>query len=113
MPVPAKKEENMLTLLFTRPITTLLTITGVALLAPVIFPIVEVILRPAVKPITNLYLDLADEVADALTEREERKGFIKPEGAGEELKKLVEEVAEDKTKLARDASAAERLVGKI
>jgi len=103
----------MLTLLFTRPITTLLTVVGVAVLAPVIFPLVEVILRPAVKPITNLYLNLADEVADAFTEREESKGFIKPEGKREELKRLVEEVAEEKTKLARETSAAERLVEKI
>jgi len=103
----------MLTLLFTRPITTLLSIAGVALLAPVIFPIVEVILKPAVKPLTNLYLNLADEVADAFTEREESKGFIKPEGVREELKKLVEEVAEDKTKLARETAAAKHLVEKL
>ncbi len=47
----------MFNLLFTRPIVTLLTVAGVAVLAPVIFPIIGVILKPLVGPVTDLYLD--------------------------------------------------------
>jgi hypothetical protein len=100
----------MFNLLFTRPIVALLTLAGAAVLAPVIFPVVGAILRPLVKPATNLYLDLADEMADAFVEREERKGFIKPEADREELRKLVEEVAENKVRLTEESNAAERLV---
>ena len=64
----------MFNLLFTRPLTTLLTLSGVSVLAPVICPIVGIILKPLVKPVTNRYLDLADEMADAFEERQERKG---------------------------------------
>lgn len=96
----------MFNLLITRPIITLLTVAGVAVLAPIVFPIVGVILKPLVKPVTNLYLDLAD----AFEERQERKGFIKPEADHEELKRLMEEVAENKMRLTEETNAAERLV---
>ncbi len=69
------------------------------MLAPVIFPIIGVILKPLVGPVTNLYLDLADEMADAFLEREERWGVIKPGADEAELKRLVEEVAEDKSEI--------------
>jgi hypothetical protein len=100
-------------LLFTRPLTALLAITGVAILAPVICPIVGVILKPLVKPVTNLYLDLADEMADAFEERQERKGYIKPEADREELKRLMEEAVEDKVRLTEETDAARRLVEEI
>jgi hypothetical protein len=100
----------MFNLLFTRPIVALLTLAGVAVLAPVIFPIVGVILKPLVKPVTNLYLDLADEMADAFLERQENKGFIKPEADRQELKRLMEEAAENKVRLTEETNAAERLV---
>lgn len=100
----------MFNLLITRPIVTLLTAAGVAVMAPIVFPIVGVILKPLVKPLTNLYLDLADEMADAFEERQERKGFIKPEADREELKRLMEEVAENKMRLTEETNAAERLV---
>ncbi|MEJ2673521.1 MAG: hypothetical protein P8168_15280 [Deltaproteobacteria bacterium] len=103
----------MFNLLFTRPLTALLTIAGIAVFAPVICPIVGVILKPLVKPVTNLYLDLADEMADAFVEREESKGYIKPDLDQEELKKLVEEVAENKARLAEESSAAKRLVEEL
>jgi hypothetical protein len=103
----------MFNLLFTRPLATLLTVTGVALLAPVILPLVGVILKPLVGPVTNLYLDLADEMADAFVDREERKGFIKPGRDEQKLKKLVEERAEDKAKLAIETGAAKRLVEEL
>jgi hypothetical protein len=103
----------MFNLLFTRPLATLLTVAGVAVLAPVIFPLVGVLLKPLVNPLTNLYLDLSDEMADAFLEREERKGVIKPGADEAELKRLVEERAEDKVKLVLDAAAAASLVEKI
>jgi hypothetical protein len=96
--------------LLVRPLATLLTVTGVAVFAPVIFPLVGAVLKPLVKPVTNLYLDLADEMADAFVERQERKGFIKPNADHEELKRLMEEAAEDKVRLTEETSAAERLV---
>jgi hypothetical protein len=103
----------MFNLLFTRPLMALLGVAGAAVLAPVIFPVVGVILKPLVKPLTNLYLDLSDEMADAFVEREERRGVIKPGADEEELKRLVEERAEDKAKLVLDAAAAATLVGKL
>jgi hypothetical protein len=103
----------MFNLLFTRPIATLLAIAGAAVLAPVICPIMGIIIKPLVKPVTNLYLDLADEIADAFVEREERKGFIKPEANREELKRMVEEFAENKAGLAEETGAAERLVEEL
>ena len=103
----------MFNLLFSRPIVALLTVAGAAVLAPVIFPIIGVILKPLVGPVTNLYLDLADEMADAFLEREERRGVIKPGADEAELKRLVEKVAEDKVKLRLDAATAGRLVEKL
>ena len=100
----------MFNLLIARPIFTLLTVAGVAVLAPIVFPIVGVILKPLVKPVTNLYLDLADEMADAFLERQESKGFIKPEADRAELKRLMEEAAENKMRLTEETNAAERLV---
>ena len=104
------EEAIMFNLLFARPIATLLAIAGAAVFAPVICPIVGVILKPLVKPVTNLYLDLADEIADTFLERQERKGFIKPEADREELKRLMEEAAENKARLTEETSAAERLI---
>jgi hypothetical protein len=100
----------MFNLLFARPIATLLAVAGVSVLAPVICPMVGIILKPLVKPVTNLYLDLADEMADAFVERQARKGFIKPEADREELKRLMEEAAENKVRLTEETNAAERLV---
>lgn len=49
-------------------------------------------------------------MADAFVERQERKGFIKPEADRAELKRLMEEAAENKARLTEETSAAERLV---
>jgi hypothetical protein len=103
----------MFTLLFTRPLVALMTIAGAAVLAPVIFPLVGVLLKPMIKPLTNLYLDISDEMADAFVEREEQRGVIKPGDDEEELKRLVERRAEDKAKLVLDATAAATLVEKL
>jgi hypothetical protein len=103
----------MFNFLFVRPVAALLTVAGAALFAPVIFPIIGAVLKPLVKPVTNLYLDLADEMADAFVERQERKGFIKPGADRKELKRLMEEAAENKMRLTEETSAAERLVEKL
>jgi hypothetical protein len=103
----------MFNLFITRPIVALLTVAGVVVLAPVVFPVVGLILKPIVKPLTNLYLDLADEMADAFEERQEVKGNIRPEADRAELKRLMEEVAENKLRLSEEADAAERLIEKI
>lgn len=103
----------MFNLLIARPIMTLLAVAGVSVLAPIIFPIVGVILKPLVKPVTNLYLDLADEMADAFEERQESKGFIKPEADREELKRLMEEDTENKVRLTEETNAEERLVEEL
>lgn len=103
----------MFDLLFSRPLAALLAIAGVSVLAPVICPIMGVILKPLVKPVTNLYLDLADEMADTFEERQERKGYIKPEADREELKRLMEEAVENKARLTEETNAAERLVEEL
>jgi hypothetical protein len=103
----------MFNLLIARPIMTLLAVAGVVVMAPIVFPIVGVILKPLVRPVTNLYLDLADEMADAFEERQESKGFIHPKGDRAELKRLMEEVAENKVRITEEANAAERLVEEI
>jgi hypothetical protein len=49
-------------------------------------------------------------MADAFEEREERKGFIKPEADHKELKRLIEEDTENKVRLTEETNAEERLV---
>jgi hypothetical protein len=71
------------------------------------------ILKPLVKPVTNLYLDLADEMADAFVERQKQKGFIKPGTDKEELKRLMEKAEENKVRLTEEISAAEQLLEKL
>ena len=103
----------MFNFFITRPLVALLTVAGVAVLAPVIFPIVGVILKPVVKPLTNLYLDLADEMADSFEERQELKGNIRPDADRAELKRLMEEVVENKMRLSEETEAAEGLIKRL
>ena len=63
----------MFDLLFRRPLMTLLAVAGTAILAPVIFPVLGVILKPLVKPVTNLYLDIAEEMGEVVEVRERHK----------------------------------------
>jgi hypothetical protein len=81
----------MFSFLFARPIASLLTVAGVAVLAPVIFPIVGFILKPIVGPVTNLYLELTDEMAEAIKERDKLQ---KSQKAAAEMTGLL--VAEEK-----------------
>jgi hypothetical protein len=42
--------------LLSRPLSTFLTLAGVALLSPVLLPLTKTLVKPLVKPVTNLYL---------------------------------------------------------
>ena len=57
----------------TRPLPAFLTIAGVALLSPVLLPLTAALIKPLVKPVTNLYLDIAEEMGEVAEERERRK----------------------------------------
>ena len=63
----------MLWALLTRPFSAFLTIAGVALLSPVLLPLTAALVKPLVKPVTNLYLDIAEEMGEVAEERERRK----------------------------------------
>ncbi len=106
------REAAVFELLFKRPLMAMLTLAGAAIFAPVVFPVLGVILKPLVRPMTNLYLDLTDEMADAFEERQERKGCIDPGVDREELKKLLERVAEDNL-ITSEKEAVKRLLEKI
>jgi hypothetical protein len=69
---------------------------GVTLLAPVIFPVASFLLRPLVKPVTNFYLDLADDVSEAVKEREqvkERRGKKEKRISGAAMTEKLEDAA--------------------
>jgi hypothetical protein len=64
---------SLLTALYRYPVRGLLIFGGVALLAPVIFPVASFLIRPLVKPVTAFYLDLAEEATVAIEEREHER----------------------------------------
>ena len=63
----------MLWALFSRPLTLMATLAGVAILSPVLMPLTSVLVRPLVKPLANLYLDIAEEIGEVMEEREKLK----------------------------------------
>ena len=63
----------MLWALFSRPLTLVATLAGVAILSPVLMPLTAVLVRPLVKPMANLYLDIAEEIGEVMEEREKLK----------------------------------------
>ena len=63
----------MLWALFSRPLTLMATLAGVAILSPVLMPLTAVLVRPLVKPLANLYLDIAEEIGEVMEEREKLK----------------------------------------
>ena len=63
----------MLWALFSRPLTLMATLAGVAILSPVLMPLTAVLVRPLVKPMANLYLDIAEEIGEVMEEREKLK----------------------------------------
>ncbi|MEJ2069592.1 MAG: hypothetical protein P8X65_03390 [Syntrophobacterales bacterium] len=74
---------SLLMAFYRYPIRGLLIFGGVTLLAPVIFPVASLLIRPLVKPVTNFYLDLAEDVTEAMQEREQQK-----ERRGKKMKRL-------------------------
>ena len=64
---------SLLMAFYRYPVRGLMILGGVTLLAPVIFPVASFLLRPLVKPVTNFYLDLAEDVTEAMQEREQQK----------------------------------------
>ena len=63
----------MLWALFSRPLTLVATLAGVAILSPVLMPLTAVLVRPLIKPLANLYLDIAEEIGEVMEEREKLK----------------------------------------
>ena len=100
----------MFSFLFARPIATLLTVAGVAVFAPVIFPIIGFILKPAVGPVTNLYLELADEMAEAIEEREKlhkpQKAAAETPGAPAAEEKAAQKLAKKEKAVQQEAAKA-------
>jgi hypothetical protein len=64
---------SLLVAFYRYPVRGLMILGGVTLLAPVIFPVASFLLRPLVKPVTHFYLDLAEDVTEAMKEREQEK----------------------------------------
>jgi len=100
----------MFNFLFARPITTLLTVVGVAVFAPVIFPIIGFILKPAIGPVTNLYLELADEMAEAIDQREKcqkpKKAMAETTCAPSAEEKAAQKLARKEKALETEAAKA-------
>jgi hypothetical protein len=78
------------------PVRGLMILGGVTLLAPVIFPVASFLLRPLVKPVTHFYLDLAEDVTEAMKEREqekERRGKKEKRISGAAMTEKLEDAA--------------------
>jgi len=100
----------MFNFLLARPIATLLTVAGVAVFAPVIFPIIGFILKPAIGPVTNLYLELADAMAEAIEEREKlqkpKKATAEPTGPLAAEEKAAQKLARKEKALEKETAKA-------
>jgi hypothetical protein len=70
----------MLWALISRPLTAMLTLAGVALLSPVLVPLTAALIKPLVKPVANLYLDVAEEIGEVMEERERLKASTAAKG---------------------------------
>jgi hypothetical protein len=64
--------------LVSRPLTAVLTLAGVALLSPVLLPLTAALIKPLVRPVANLYLDVAEEIGEVMEEREKLKAGKAP-----------------------------------
>lgn len=87
---------SLLIAFYRYPVRGLMILGGVTLLAPVIFPVASFLLRPLVKPVTNFYLDLADDVSEAVKEREqvkERRGKKEKRISGAAMTEKLEDAA--------------------
>jgi len=56
-----------------RSLSVAVTLAGVSLLSPVLVPLARALVKPLVGPMTNLYLDIAEEIGEVMEERENRK----------------------------------------
>ncbi len=81
---------TLLAAFYRYPIRGLLVFGGVTLLAPVIFPVASLLVWPLVKPITNFYLDLAEDVSEVIEEREQKKVALAKKGKGKKESDLGE-----------------------
>jgi hypothetical protein len=63
----------MIWALISRPLTVMATLAGVALLSPVLVPLTSAIVKPLIRPVANLYLDIAEEIGEVMEEREKLK----------------------------------------
>ena len=82
---------SLLVAFYRYPVRGLMILGGVTLLAPVIFPLASFLLRPMVKPVTHFYLDLAEDVTEAMEEREELK-----KRRGKRMKRVADSVMTEK-----------------
>lgn len=82
---------SLLTAFYRYPIRGLLIFGGVTILAPVIFPVASLLVRPLVKPVTKFYLDLAEDVSEVIEEREQHKAAEHKKGKHKEESDLAKD----------------------
>lgn len=99
----------MFWILLTRPLSAFLTIAGVALFAPVLIPLTAALIKPLIKPVTNLYLDIAEEMGEVVEERHKRQG---DQPAKEKKATLKGPMNQDAREIAAGAAILDK-VGKI
>jgi hypothetical protein len=99
----------MIWALISRPLTAMVTLAGVALLSPILLPLTAAIVKPLVKPVTNLYLDLAEEIGEVMEEREK----VKSRKALDEKQVLGKRAQEKETKEIKAGSEVLDQVGKL
>jgi hypothetical protein len=81
--------------LLTRPLTAFLTIAGVAILSPVLLPLTAALIKPLVRPVTNLYLDIAEEMGEVVHERENLKAAAADKGKRAYTKRAQDQDAKE------------------
>jgi hypothetical protein len=64
---------SLLGAFFRNPVQVLLILGGASLLAPVVLPVMSLLIRPLVKPATNFFLDLSEDVSEVVQERQQQK----------------------------------------
>jgi len=96
--------------LLTRPFSAFLTIAGVALLAPVLLPLTAALVKPLIKPVTNLYLDIAEEMGEVAEERQRQKAC---KAAKEKLTLKKRPRSEEASKDAKEIEAGAAILDKV
>jgi hypothetical protein len=98
----------MIWALISRPLTVMATLAGVALLSPVLVPLTSAIVKPLIRPVANLYLDLAEEIGEVIEEREKVKARKAPDE-----KKVLSKQAHDEAKEIKAGSEVLDQMGKL